>query len=233
MDAFSPLFIVVIILGTAGVIAVFVVWEFRAAKERRDDRRWLAQELGFQDAPGRTRDLAKRLQVLHHHGSEHHSVENPRRRSEPGYELFLFDLNDPSGDSVGPESDQAVLISPDLRLPRFSLFPKMRETGVLASMTNKALGWVASKFAVQAAFPDAPGFDAKYLVWGDDEAALRGCFSPLRLGRLAQTGDLELVGSGDALLFSWVFEQGDDRTEEEKLQDTLKTAKLLFDILKT
>ena len=110
------------------------------------------------------------------------------------------------------------------------MYPKMREEGVLASMTNKALGYVASKFAVKAAFPDAPEFDARYLVWGEDEAALRGCFSPPRLARMAKTADLELEGDGDALLLSWAFYQEDVRSDEEKLQDTLQVARVLFDL---
>jgi len=233
MHTSSHLFVLYIILGIVALIAAFVVWVYRAAKKQQQERRRLIQEFGFQEAPERTRDLTERMKTLHHHWTEHHGLDGVKRKSEWGYELLLFDLQDSSGDSTHTESDQGVLIAPDLKLPRFTMFPKMQGTGLVAAMTNKALGWIASRFAVQATFPDAPEFDAKYLVWGDDEAALRECFSPARLARLAETEELQAEGSGDALLFSRVPFHRVKQTYEEKLREILQNAKLLFEIFKT
>ena len=232
MDAFSPLSILYVILGLIALIAALLVWAVRTARKREEERRRVTQEFGFREAPERAEELAARMKILHHHWSDHHGLDNLKGKTEWGYELLLFDLCDSSGDSVGREPDQAVCLSPDLRLPRFTIFPKMEGTGVMASMTNKALGWVASRFAVHPAFPDAPEFDAKYLIWGDDEAALREFFTPARLGRLAETEEIQLEGSGDALLFSWVPYHQVKKTYAEKLQYLLQNGRVLFDIFK-
>jgi hypothetical protein len=172
------------------------------------------------------------MKVLHHHWTEHHGLEEVKRKSEWGYELFLFDLKDSSGDSTHRETDQAVLIASDLKLPRFSLFPKAEGTGFMANMANRLLAWISAKFAAQAAFPDFPEFDRKYIVWGDDEAVLRRFFTSTRLSRLSATQELQAEGNGDGLLFSRMLLHRSKRTDVEKLQDILQTAKTLFEIFK-
>jgi len=221
-----------IIFGVFLLIAGLIVWAVRAGKNKLAERKQLFLEFGFQEVPERASELTERMTTLHHHWTQRHSVEDPKRKSEWGYEMILFDLRDSSGDSTHTDFDQALLLSPDLKLPRFTLFPKMQGTGFLAGMANKAMAWVAAKFAVQAAFPDFPEFDAKYIVWGDDEAALRGYFSSSRLGRLAQTQELQLEGNVNGLLFSRAAHKRTGRITAEKLRILIEDGKNLFDIFK-
>jgi len=221
-----------IFLGIFLAVAALVVWLVRWNKRHQAQRKQMFLEYGFQDVPERAAELAERAKDLHHHWSEHHGVEELKRKSEWGYELILFDLKDSSGDSVHREQDQALLISPDLKLPRFTLFPKAEGAGFLAAMANRVLAWISARFAAQVAFPDHPSFDAKYLVWGNDESAVRALLTPARLDRLAETRELQVEGNADGFLFSRMEYRRVKRTDAEKLQDLLRTAKVLFEIFK-
>ena len=220
------------LLGFFALVVALVVWAYRAGKRREEEQRRRDREFGFHEAPERAADLDGRMKTLHHHWGERHGVQEVKRKSEWGYELLRFDLKEPSGNSSQLTLHQTVLISPDLKLPRFTLFPRMQGAGITAAMTNKALAWVGSQFPVHPAFPDSPAFDAKYMIWGNDEGALREFFTPARLARLAETEELQVEGDGDALHFSRVPFARLKQTYAEKLQEVLHNARTLHDIFK-
>lgn len=228
----GPLLGLYILLGVLALVVALAVWAYRLSGKREEEWRRLDAEYGFHEAPGRAADLAERMKTLHHHWGERHGVQGAKRKSDWGYELLLFDLREPDEGSSRLTLHQAVLVSPDLKLPRFTLFPRMQGTGLTAAMTNKALAWVGSQFPVHPAFPDAPEFDARYMVWGNDEAALREFFTPARLARLAETEELQVEGDGDALHFSRVPFARLKQTYADKLQEVLRNAKTLHDIFK-
>jgi hypothetical protein len=221
-----------LVLGALALLAGFILWIVRRVNRDQERRRRMFMEYGFRSVPERSADLAERMKILHHHWSGHHSVDKVKLKSEWGYELFLFDLRDSSRNSARLDQDQAVMVSPELKLPRFTMFPKVEGTGLVATLVNRAMTWAASKFAVQITFPEVPGFDARYAVWGNDEAAVRSCFSHSRLERMAEAREWLVEGSDDGLLFSRMSCRQTRRTDVEKLQDILQNAKILFDIFK-
>ena len=100
----------------------------------------------------------------------------------------------------------------------------------------KAVTWAASHFAARVSFPDDPEFDGKFFILGDDETALRNFFDAGRRGRLAGIADLQMAGQGDGFHFTLPpFRSSgkpDRREMGEKLQDILRDARALFEILK-
>jgi len=233
----SP-FLGFIVLGL--VVAGFAValTAILLAVKRRDETRKRAHlDAGFTAAPGAVEELAGRLHSLHHYWSSRHQVRDPWRKSEWGYELYLFDVRTRHGKSTTLERDHAIVVSRDLALPRFLLGPKASGDGLMAALANKAIAWVASHFAAQASFPEQQEFDSKLFLFGEDEADLRRFFDANRRGRLAEIEHLQVAGSGDGFFFAPAPYRSADRSDREKLeqrlQDILEDARRLFDILKS
>src|SRR5512147_2886934 len=133
MDTASPLLVLYGLLGFFALVVALALWAYRAGRKREEERRRLEREFGVEEAPDRAADLAERMKTLHHHWGENHGVQNIRRRSEWGYELLMFDLKEPSGNTYRLTPLQTVLIAPDLKLRRFTLFPRMQGTGLTAA----------------------------------------------------------------------------------------------------
>jgi hypothetical protein len=223
------LIVLAIIIGgfAAGLAAII-----RAAKRSTAERKQTRSDLGFVEAPESAEPLTERMRTVHMHWSASHQVREPWRKSDWGYELFLFDLRSGSGKSTKLERDQAMVVSTDLALPRFSLAAKAPGDGFVATMANRAIAWVASKSATHATFPDQPEFDAKYFVFGDDETTLREYFDSRRRGRLLGIEHLQASGNGDAFLFAKTPYKSVKKSDQEKLQDLLQDARTLFEIFK-
>lgn len=228
----SPTFIIIVLALVLGGIAAALAAVVRAIKRQKEQKEKARADCGFVEAPDFVQPLTERLRTVHMHWTSSHQVRDPWRKTDWGYELFLFDLRSGSGKSTKLERDQAIVVSKDLSLPRFSLLSKAPGEGFMAVMANRAIAWVASKFATQATFPDHPEFDARYFVFGNDEAALRGYFDARRRGRLAEIERLQAAGSGDAFLFASTPAKSVRKPEPEKLQDLLQDARQLYEIFK-
>jgi len=234
MSPHTTILVLCIILGVVILIVGLGARLYRSGGNRPDKHQQLFLDSGFQEAPERTDDLTGRMKTLHHQWTEFHRLDGVKRKSEWGYDLFVFDLRDSGGHTTGIQPDQALILSPDFKLPRFTMFPfpKVQGTGFLASMENMAASYISSKIGVQVPFPDFPEFDKRYLVCGDDEGGVRACFSASRLGRLAGMQGLHLEGRADALLYSGSLDGQAGRAEPGNPGDLLQTAKTLFDIFK-
>jgi gas vesicle protein len=229
----SPYFPFIVLALVVGGIAAAVTALIRAVKRYDEQRKQARRDQGFAEAPEEAERLTERVKAVHMGWSSHHQVRDPWRKADWGYELFVFDLRSGSGKSTKLERDQAMVVSSDLSAPRFSLAPKAPGDGFVAQMANKAIAWVASKFAGQAIFPEDPSFDAKYFVFGDSEATLREYFDPRRRGRLAGIEFLQASGSGDAFVFSRTHTKQGKKPDPEKLQDLQQDARTLFEIFKS
>lgn len=229
----SPYFPFIVLALVVGGIAALVAAIVRAVKRAEEQRKQTRRDQGFAEAPEALERLTERVRAVHKGWSSHHQVRDPWRKADWGYELFVYDLRSGSGKSTKLERDQAMVASSDLALPRFSLAPKAPGDGFVAQMANKAIAWVASKFAGQAAFPEDPAFDAKYFVFGDDSTALREYFDARRRGRLSELEFLQASGSGDAFVFSRTPSKQAQRPDPEKLQDLQQDARTLFEIFKS
>jgi hypothetical protein len=227
---YLPFIVLALVVGgfAAGLTAII-----RSAKRQAAERKQIRRDQGFAEAPEAVDRLAERVQAVHRGWSSHHQVRDPWRKTDWGYELFVFDLRSGSGKSTKLERDQAMVVSADLAVPRFSLAPKAPGDNFIAQMANKAIAWVASKFAGRAEFPEDPAFNDKYFVFGDDDAALREYFDARRRGRLSGIELLQASGSGDAFVFSRTPYKQAKKPDPEKLQDLLEDARTLFETFKS
>lgn len=226
---YLPFLVLAVVVGAfaAGLTAII-----RAAKRKEEERKRTRLDLGFSEAPEEADRLLERVSSMKHGWAANHAIRSPWRKSDWGYELFLFDLRSGSGKSAKLERDQAMVVSPDLASPRFFLFPKVPGEGFAASMANRAIAWVGSKFGGKGEFPEDPAFDGKYFVFGDDGTALREFFDGRRRGHLAGIEHLQAAGNGDAFLFSRSAAKRVKKPDLENLQDVLQDARTLYEIFK-
>jgi len=227
----EPAVVLMLVVGIPAVFAGLGYLIYRLVKKQESETKRLRTELGFQEEPERVEALIERMKTFYPGWDRFDRLENPYYKSELGYELHLFDL---SFGKSPTRYDQALMISPDLKLPPFSMFPipKVEGPGLLASMANKYLTWQPGMRTKKAEFPDSPEFDAKYLVRGDDEAALHVHFNAGRLSRLAEMSELELAGNADGLLFTQRLLPSRSPLDLEGMQQLLEDARILHDVLK-
>jgi hypothetical protein len=111
--------------------------------------------------------------------------------------LILFDYaytTDDGESNVTTHQTIARIQAPLLKLPSFLLFPE-----TIFSKIKVLFG------GVDVNFPDSPGFSDKYILRGQDEAALRAIFSPALRQALEPLHHLTIEGADDAL---FIFRAG-------------------------
>ena len=117
--------------------------------------------------------------------------------------MFLFDLEETSGEDNTQLATQDVLfVSRNLRLPRFSLIPKLEAGGKLGKAANRVLQWAADRQGLPVEPTGHEEFDRRYWVSAPDPEALRGFLMPERVEQLASTRNYALEAGGDAFAFS-------------------------------
>jgi hypothetical protein len=82
------------------------------------------------------------------------------------------------------------------------LFPKVDADGVTASLANKFLQWVLSRFDTPLDFSHVPEFERRYVVVSPDPEGTRRFLDEIRLNRLAQTRMINLYAGGNAFALS-------------------------------
>ncbi len=121
--------------------------------------------------------------------------ENLMTGSSRGHQVAIFDLVYRNIGNVGAgtttsRQTMAVLVSDDLLLPVFYLRPEGTFEKVLNTLSR-----------VEINFPERPRFSSQFLLYGDDEPAIRKLFKPSILDHFEQNPQLCVAGSGKCLYF--------------------------------
>lgn len=125
--------------------------------------------------------------------SDNYELENVFIKQLPDGQMILFDLIDPSGEDNSYLENQAVaIISPQLNLPPFLVFPQADQEGALANVANKVLGWLVSQISQPVEFSRFPEFQQRYLVSSPAPEATRQFLDEYKLRRLANTSHLTI-----------------------------------------
>lgn len=123
----------------------------------------------------------------------------------PEFKFILFDYayaRDDAESTTTIHQTIARIQAPLLKLPSFLLFPE-----TIFSKIKVLFG------GADVNFPDSPGFSDKYILRGQDEAALRAIFSPALREALEPLHHLTIEGADDAL---FIFRPG-RRIEPDEL----------------
>ena len=129
------------------------------------------------------------------HGRVVSNVLEAARTAELNLTLFDYQYTIGHGKSSNTVYQTITRMQSDLfRLPAFLLFPET----LLAKM-GKMFG------RADINFPDSPEFSRKYILRGDDEAAIRALFTPALRQALERQDRLTIEGAGPLL---FIFRKG-------------------------
>jgi hypothetical protein len=192
----------VLVIAVIALVIMGIVRSSRAERKRRSE---IALTLGFtpvEPTPefnAMVNALYERLRVRRQSGDgERYRLSHVFGRHTTDAELFLFDLADKSGDDQRRTERQAILVvSPQLDMPAFLLFPRSDVDGALSKLGNRMLEWMISRFGDPVEFPDAADFERRYIVTSPEPDAVLRFLNENRLRRLAETRLLNIQAWGN------------------------------------
>ncbi len=186
---------VLLLVGILAIFGVIIFFMIRAEYRSRDKKEQISQTLGFTSLDP-SPELLQKLTGLYYSlratpatsGREIYELHNVSQKKLPDGDMILFDLIDTSGDDNSYLENQAVaILSPQLALPPFFVFPKTDHKGTLANLANKALTWLVSQMGQPVDFSQFPTFNNRYLVSSPQPEATRHFLDEFKLRRLANT----------------------------------------------
>ena len=153
------------------------------------------------------------------HGRIVSNVLEAARSQELNLTLFDYQYTTGHGKSARTVYQTITRMESGLfRLPAFVLFPE----SFLAKM-GKMFG------GADINFPDSPDFSSKYILRGEDEAAIRALFTPALRQTLANQDRLTIEGAGPLL---FIFQKGRSAKPEQiaaRLEQDKRIAALFFE----
>lgn len=199
---------VLLAIGAILIFVLFVLFAIRSTKKNREEKIIRARQLGFEPVAEVPQDLQRRIEDLY--GNKRNrtlEIRNLHQRREWEQDLYLFDLLDTADEDTRMGTDVFGVISRNLALPRFSLItmPSIGGEGMLGNLMDKILdkvfAWAANFQGLsRVEFPDQPGFDDRFVVFGRDEYAVKTLLSEsVASGLYNNKLPLQLAGLGDFL----------------------------------
>jgi hypothetical protein len=181
----------VIILLIAGLVVVFV---YVHEQKRTGELAEVSREIGFPFFPAGDDSLLADLGhfTLFTRGRRQ-KIRNMMHGENSDVELAIFDYRYTTGGGKNSHTHQQSVIyfrSPVLALPHFAVRPEH-----LFHKIGGAFGYQ------DIDFDRHPRFSAKYLLRGDDEAAVRALFTPDVLAFFEAEEKICVEGGGDQLIF--------------------------------
>ncbi len=206
----SPALTLLLVLGILAIFGVVIYLMINSSRKSSEKKRQISHSLGFSpvEADG---ELMVRISDLYRQGDDKRTFElrDVSLKRMPDGELVLFDLVETSGeDDSYPEQQAVAVISKYLDLPEFLIFPKAGTEGSAADLANRLLGWVLSKFDTPVEFPEAPGFQRRYIVTSPEPDNTRRFLNLTVLRRLAQTQYLTIHAHGNLFILNNIDRAG-------------------------
>jgi hypothetical protein len=163
--------------------------------------------------------------------NDRYELKNVFRKSVPEGLMFLFDLINISGDEGGQTETQLVaVISPELNLPHFALFPQADVQGWAAGVANRVMKMAIGHSAALLEFSENPDFQKKYLLATWESETARRFFDPQVLAGMAQTRLLNVYARGNLFILS-SLDPSLKSLDQRMIADRIDKAVQVFHIL--
>lgn len=225
MPQIEVLVIIAFLILFGGALA----WIITANRKARAVLQETARTFGFQPIEP-TAELVDQISGVYrrHRPQVEYRLENVYQRRMPDGDMYLFDLVDASGEESSQSEQQSLaVVSPGLNLPHFLLFPRASFAGLAGSLANRLLEWAASQAGEQIEFPDAPGFDERYLLASLEPEQARQFFHTSLLAQLGQTRHGAVQGWGQVFIYSQIVFSREPAAQESLSQRVTEARNIL------
>ncbi len=187
-----------IVLGIIFIFGLLVYFAVQYGKKRAEQRRQIVQSLGFTPVEN-SASLADRINEFYSwdKSSSRTTLSDVFRKTIPDGEIYLFDLED--SDS---EKQVLAVLSPDLSLPKFRIFPRIDMDSAAGKLVNKALTWVISKIETPIEFSGVPEFHKQYMVSSSDPDSARRFLDANLLRQFAGMQQCVIQAGGNMFIYS-------------------------------
>jgi hypothetical protein len=198
-----------------------------------EKKQQIAQSLSFSPIEADPKLTGEIAELYRRPGSQtKYELRNVSRRVIPDGEIFLFDLVDTSGeDDNWAERQSVAIVSPYLKMPPFTLFPKADQKYALSGLANKVLEWGMSFVGTPLDFSEYPEFDARYIVTSNESTDwVRGFFDQSLAQYFSHTQMFTLHAAGNIFTFSEMganFDTNDQSVMSQRVNHALDIFRLL------
>lgn len=199
--------IVFFVLFTLACVVIVIAATLQTRKRKKEALEQ-AQQLGFTILPKPDSDFIKRVEGLFPPRASV-TISNVARRIQGELTLYLLDIrvkNQGNGkDNSVDENGTLTLISPRLNLPPFLLVGRplqIEQLGMVSSLFNQLFSRVGDWYGYKPLSYNLDSeFDRRYILFTNDEAAVRALFTDRLVEHLAQTTGYLVRAKKDMLLF--------------------------------
>jgi hypothetical protein len=191
-------YVVLVGLAVAGLVAFLIYKGVLSAREAKAERIRGLRALGFEPLNAPPDDVQDAILALHQRGQKpDHKMDEVFERRGSSDRLYLFDLEDSSGDSV--HTGVMAVVSPRLHTPRLTISPRLQGEGHLAALANRLLKKVGHHDGRTVDLAAHPRFARRHFVSGPDPEAIRRFLTERRIDRLAELQHVAVEAEGHAL----------------------------------
>jgi len=222
-----------VIVGFLAFFGWMLYFAIQSSRKDVEKKQQIAQSLSFSPVEADPKLTGEIAELYRRPGSQtKYELRNVSRRMIPDGEIYLFDLVDTSGDDDSWAEKQAVaIVSPYLKMPPFTLFPKADQKYAISGLANKVLEWGMSFVGTPLDFPEYPEFDARYIVTSNESTDwVRGFFDQNLAHYFSRTQMFTLHAAGNIFTFSEMganFDTSDQGVMSQRVNHALDIFRLL------
>jgi hypothetical protein len=225
---------IAVILFVVGLFAV-AIWAIVSQERKARVKRNYLLGVGFAAVKAPDPTLVERFVRLYQKTSQQEiELRRVHQADFQGGRILVFDVWDAGGEETSVVDTGVVgIVSPDLDLPRFSLMPHLPFKGAVGGLMVQAAerlsGWAASQAGLfPLSFAGYPEFEAKFVVFGQDEAQVRQLLSSDRLAWLSGLPDMYKVEAGGDAFALGCYADRRGRLPEQEIASLVEDAHRLF-----
>ena len=172
-----------IAFGLLLLFGLLISYAVQYSKKKEEQRQQTVRSMGF-TAIETSATLTDRINQFYSwdKSSSQTTLSNVFHKTLPDGEMYLFGLNDSD-----TEQQTIAILSPDLSLPKFMIFPRIEMDNAAGKLVNKALIWAISRVETPLEFPEVPEFQERYMVSSPNPDSARRFLDANLLRQLTQT----------------------------------------------
>jgi hypothetical protein len=223
-----------LLLFVIGIFTIVVVLMIQSERKRRVRKRNRAVELGFMPIEAIPSSIQDRISWLHsHHPNQKLEIRDLAIRKRTDYTLFLLDLYDTGGDETSSiQADMILLISPQLSLPRFTLIPRISQSGVLAEWVNRALEALISRQGDKLIELQDGHFNRSFMLFGEDQRIVSDFFDRTSFLSTHLNQYVTIEAGGDAFTFGRLSFPSQAQHPGSELNEDLRLVERWFQLFR-